>query len=101
MDTLVQKLEPVVGNWYKRPGRSIFEVVAIDEEGRTVELQYFDGTLDELDLETWHGTFIEEIEPPEDYSGSLDLTGDDYDYAIDDHPIRTWDDPISFLEQVE
>lgn len=101
-DTLVRKLEPTVGNWYKRPGRSIFEVVAIDEDGRTVELQYFDGTVDELDREAWDSAYIEEIEPPEDYSGSLDLAGDDYHaYAEDDHPIRVWDDPISFLEQTD
>lgn len=97
----MHKVEPTVGNWYQRPGRSIFEVVAIDEDGRTVELQFFDGTVDELDLESWHSTYIEEVEPPEDYSGSMDLLGDDYEAKEDEHLAKVWSDPIAFLEQAE
>ncbi len=41
---------PVIGNWYRRSNGSLFEVVAVDEQDGTVELQYFDGTIDELDL---------------------------------------------------
>jgi hypothetical protein len=100
-DTLVQKVEPVVGSWYKRPGRSIFEVVAIDEDGGTVELQFFDGTVDELDMDAWESTFIEQVEPPEDYSGSMDVVGDDYEAKEDEHLAKVWDDPIAFLEQAD
>ena len=44
---------PVVGDWYRRPGGALFEVVAIDRDDATVEVQHFDGTLEEVDLESW------------------------------------------------
>ena len=31
---------PVIGHWFKRPNGTLFEVVAIDEEGATVEITY-------------------------------------------------------------
>jgi hypothetical protein len=42
---------PVIGEWYRRPGGETFEVVAIDPDDRTIEIQYFDGTVEELELE--------------------------------------------------
>ena len=44
---------PVVGNWYARSGGDSFEVVAIDRDDSTIELQYFDGTIEELDFDEW------------------------------------------------
>jgi len=97
----MEKVQPIVGNWYQRPGRAIFEVVAIDDHMRTVELQFFDGTVDEMDLERWHKTFIQNVEAPEDYSGSMDLQDDNYDAKDDDLVAQEWDDPITYLEQVD
>ncbi len=34
---------PVIGNWFRRPNGSLFEVVAVDEDDGTVEIQFFDG----------------------------------------------------------
>ncbi|RMD80464.1 MAG: hypothetical protein D6809_01125 [Gammaproteobacteria bacterium] len=39
--------------WYRAEDGSLFEVVAVDEQDASVELQYQDGTLEELDLEAW------------------------------------------------
>ena len=44
---------PVIGQWFRRPNGTLFEVVAIDEEAMTVEIQQFDGTVDEYDIERW------------------------------------------------
>lgn len=38
-----------------------------------VEIQYFDGDLDELDLDAWYGMEIELTEAPENWSGPLDV----------------------------
>ena len=46
-------MKPVIGNWYKIQGSESFEVVAIDEDDGTIELQYFDGTVEEMDIEDW------------------------------------------------
>ena len=97
----MDRVQPVIGQWYKRPGRSIFEVVAIDDIARTVELQHFDGTVDELDLDSWDATYIEIAEAPEDYSGSLDMQSRDYEAKQEEKYAQKFDDPLNYLDQVE
>ena len=46
-------LVPVIGHWFRRPNGTLFEVVAVDEDGGTIEIQQFDGTIDEFDFESW------------------------------------------------
>lgn len=73
-------IEPVVGNWYKVEGEDSFEVIAVDDD--TIEVQYFDGGIEEFDMSTWKEMDIEEIEPPEDWSGPFDdLEKDDLGYT--------------------
>ena len=46
--------KPDIGNWYRRTGGGeLFEVVAVDEDDGTLEIQYFDGTVEEMDIEDW------------------------------------------------
>ena len=42
---------PQIGKWFRRPGGALFEVVAIDEDDKTIEIQQFDGTIDEYDAD--------------------------------------------------
>src|ERR1700760_1184367 len=68
---------PGIGEWYRHTGGDSFEVVAFDEDDGTIEIQYFDGTVEEMDTEDWvtqweDGT-LEAAEPPEDWSGSVDV----------------------------
>ncbi len=69
---------PVIGRWFRRPNGNVFEVVAVDEEDHTIELQHFDGTIEEVDLETWAELLTVEVAAPEDWSGSVDMDPDDY-----------------------
>jgi hypothetical protein len=69
---------PTTGNWYKNNVGDAFEIVAQDEDDETLELQYYDGTVEELDRETWELMEPEPIEPPEDWTGSMDLSKEDY-----------------------
>lgn len=73
--------QPEVGSWYRTGSGTTFEVVAIDEDDGTVEVQYFDGTVEELDLEDWEAQSangeIEAAEAPEDWTGSVDVESDD------------------------
>lgn len=68
---------PSVGDWYRFAGGDLFEIVAFDDEDGTIELQYFDGTIEEIELddwtERWSAGGIEEAAPPEDWTGSLDV----------------------------
>ena len=45
--------QPGIGDWYRLSGGALFEVVALDDDDGTVEIQYFDGTLEEMDIEDW------------------------------------------------
>lgn len=80
---MANKHLPGIGDWYRNSNGDTFEVVAWDEEDQTVELQYFDGTVEELDMDTWNELLIEAVEQPEDWSGSLDIERDDYGVDLD------------------
>jgi hypothetical protein len=77
---------PVVGKWYARPGGDSFEVVAFDPDDGTIEIQYFDGTIEELDTDEWHEERIDTAEPPEDWTGSVDVEPEDYENEFDTEP---------------
>ncbi len=55
---------PRIGGWYKNTIGEAFEVVAQDDEDDTLELQYYDGTVAELDPEAWESMNPVSIEPP-------------------------------------
>jgi len=69
---------PRIGDWYKSTTGDAFEIVAQDDDDDTLELQYYDGTIEELDAESWEYMHPEPIEPPEDWSGSMDLSREDH-----------------------
>ena len=89
---------PVIGNWFSPPNGTSFEVVAVDEDDGTVEIQQFDGTIGEIDIENWPQLLLVEISAPEDWSGSVDM--DPVDYVGDkegDMP-NGFHDPLAFLD---
>jgi hypothetical protein len=69
--------QPGIGDWYRLTGGELFEVVALDEDDGTIEIQYFDGTIEEMDVEDWNDQWddgaLEAAEAPEDWSGSVDV----------------------------
>jgi hypothetical protein len=77
---------PVVGKWYARPGGESFEIVAFDPDDGSIEIQYFDGTIEELDLEDWREEQILPAVPPEDWTGSVDVEPEDYENEFDTEP---------------
>ena len=74
---------PHIGNWYKNANGDKFEVVAIDEEESTIEVQHFDGTVEEIDFDDWVEEQCYAIEAPEDWSGSYDIEREDYGVDLD------------------
>ncbi len=65
--------DPIVGNWYlDLDTNQKFEVVVIDEDAGTIEIQYFDGNVDEIDVDVWPEMNLEPIEEPEDWTGPID-----------------------------
>jgi len=90
---------PVIGQWFRRPNGTLFEVVAIDEQDGTVEIQQFDGTIDELDIERWPELLLTEISAPEDWSGSVDMDPDETADTDSEMPAG-YHDPLAFLDQL-
>ena len=51
---MLLRIQPEVGTWYENTEQeTLFEVVTLDEEEGTLAIQYFDGELEEMDIETF------------------------------------------------
>lgn len=92
--------EPEINAWYRDPFGKTFQVVAIDENDKTVELQHFGGELEGLPLSAWYGIELEAIDPPEDWTGPFDdLLRDDLgDTGFATHP-EDWNGPWEEIER--
>ena len=74
-------IEPVAGDWYRSHGR-LFEVVAVDDTERVIEIQHADGDLEEIEIEDWTtrcraGSLVTAEEAPEDLRASSDSEPED------------------------
>jgi len=66
-------VQPIINQWYHYPEKSQkFKVVALDLQDNTIEIQYFDGTVDEMEMVTWYGSRMEGVEAPEDWTGAME-----------------------------
>jgi hypothetical protein len=87
---------PEIGQWYARGDKGQpFRVVGRDEESRAIEIQTFDGELDEIDAESWGTLSLERIEAPEDWTAPLDdVETDDLGYSETDMTTGDWAQPL-------
>ena len=98
---------PAVGEWYRRPNGSLFEVVAVDADDETIEVQHFDGTLEEVDFDAWEEQLVEEAQAPEDWTGSVDVEPEDVDNEISESAAsfssspKLWSDALGYLDRSE
>jgi hypothetical protein len=90
---------PVIGHWFRRPNGTLFEVVAVDEEDGTIEIQQFDGTIGEVEIENWPQLLLVEVSAPEDWSGSVDMDPEDYVGRIENDMPSGFHDPLAFLDK--
>ena len=79
---MIGELDPIEGNWYHNLDKEQdFMVVDVSVREGTVDIRHFDGDIEELEMEEWEEMDLEETEPPEDWTGSLDdLESDDVNY---------------------
>lgn len=76
---------PVPGKWYEnREEEETFRVLSVDEDDELVEIEYVDGELEELDLDTWHELDLEPTETPEGWSDDSDSDDDEEEDDFDD-----------------
>ena len=90
-------MKPIVGQWYRGGTNELFEVVAIDDGDETIEIQYFDGTVTEIEFDAWQELLRDELidlaDAPEDWSGAVDVEAEDLDREFEDAPRTPWSDP--------
>jgi hypothetical protein len=68
---VAREYEPVVGQWYENIDESeSFRVLSVDEDAELIEIEYLDGDVEELDLETWQELDLDKIDQPEGWTGS-------------------------------
>jgi len=88
--------DPIIDNWYfhKDKGQQ-FMVVAVDENKELVEIQHFDGDIEEISFSNWYDMNIEISTAPENWSGAIDVGEvDDYGTGVTDTKPEEWDEPI-------
>lgn len=82
--------EPVPGQWYENlEDEESFRVLTVDEDSELVEIEYLDGEIEEIDLETWHEMDLERTDEPEGWSESDEDEDDDEEEEEDEDD---WDE---------
>lgn len=91
--------EAAIGDWFATTLRQErFEIVAIDNDAATVEIQYYDGTVEDIDFASWPQLEAEIIAPPEDWSGAFDA--DRENLGDEPAPILSMSDAFDDIERL-
>ncbi|MEW6595785.1 MAG: DUF6763 family protein [Thermodesulfobacteriota bacterium] len=89
--------EPIENEWYELPDRSqAFFVVSADEDEDLIEIQYEDGTTEELDFEAWEELAPDPIEAPTDWAGAydeLDEEEEEFGHGREEAEEEEWNEP--------
>jgi hypothetical protein len=96
----IQPHTVVVGDWYRVGEEPAFEVVAVDADQETIEIQYYDGTVEEVDFDSWLEMAPQPAPPPEDWNGAMDLEKEDYGLDPDRMNTDSWENPLDQLDRL-
>jgi hypothetical protein len=88
-----------IGDWFKTVDGQKMEIVAYDPDDSVVEVQFYDGTIEEYELEDWDELEAVPVAPPEDWAGSYDLSKDDYGVDLDRPAGNVHHNPFDQLDE--
>ena len=76
-------LKPVTGQWYRHLDKGqTFRVLSVEKDEDLIEIQHFDGDLEELEFAGWFDMDLEQAAEPEDWTGPIDdVETDDLGYS--------------------
>ena len=77
----------------------MFEVVAVDDDDGTIDIQHFDGTLEEAGPDEWLAMRADVAQAPEDWSGSVDIMSDDLPGSRRAE-IRDWQSELEMIDDI-
>jgi len=82
--------DPVQGQWYEDlEENEIFKVLSVNPDEEIIEVQYENGDIEEIDLDTWHELDLERAEEPEGWASDQEDEDEDEDEDFDDDD---WDE---------
>lgn len=82
------QFEPVIGQWYRDIDDRIFEVVAIDDDG--IEIQFYDGDVEELEMDIWEQLEVTAIAEPNSGSGPFEESEDEFSILAEEYRPSNW-----------
>jgi hypothetical protein len=86
---VAREFEPVVGQWYENIDENeSFRVLSVDEDAELIEIEYLDGDIEEIDVDTWAEFDLDKIDQPEGWSGA-EIGAEEED---DDEDDDDWDE---------
>ncbi|MET0532761.1 MAG: DUF6763 family protein [Steroidobacter sp.] len=66
---MARDYDPVQGKWYEDlEENEVFKVLSVDPDQELVEVQYENGDIEEIDLDTWHELDLEQAQEPEGWA---------------------------------
>jgi hypothetical protein len=94
LQPVAREYEPVAGQWYENIDENeSFRVLSVDEDSELIEIEYLDGDIEELDLDTWREFDLDKIDQPEGWSGADDDDEDEKEKKEEkDELEETWEE---------
>jgi hypothetical protein len=91
---VAREYEPVSGQWYENvDDNESFRVLSVDEDSELIEIEYLDGDIEEIDLDTWQELDLDKIDQPEGWSADDDEEEEEEDDEDEDEDEDDdWDD---------
>jgi len=89
---VAREYEPVAGQWYENIDENeSFRVLSVDEDSELIEIEYLDGDIEEIDLDTWQELDLDKIDQPEGWSDE-DEDEEEEEEEDDEDEDDDWDD---------
>ena len=97
------EFDPIINSWYYHQDKGQkFYVVDVDDDAGLVEIQHFDGDLEEISLKDWYDMEIAIGEAPENWSGAMDIgEQDDLGTEVTDTNSEDWSDPLQEISRTD
>ena len=82
---MARDYDPVQGQWYEDlEENEIFRVLSVDPDEEIIEVQYENGDIEEIDLDTWHELDLERAQEPEGWASDDEDEEDEEEEDEDD-----------------
>lgn len=90
---MARDYDPVQGKWYEDlEENEVFKVLSVDPDQELVEVQYENGDIEEIDLDTWHELDLEQAQEPEGWAADNEEGKEKAEEEEEDDDDEDWDE---------